>query len=570
MDALRQSPVVDASQPVLRGSPSAEELCDLLAQGVERLKPGEGNRVGRLRHNDAVRGIERLRGFLAGRGSAWIDERTMADFKASLLSSGADAAYANDLVRHVRRAVNGLPPEILNRLLLDDKAWQKANRFEGLAPGTASILKDFLLHGRKVHKGAVSVKALSPTYRENVVAASLAVLRKTAKSDLSDIVESDAELILQDYERREMRNSGLELLSRAGTLFRHMIAKGIAVKNPFAQYTQKIVTTDDDFVSQEGIDLLRDLSTLETKSFMDVRDRMIAFALLYDFGLRIGEAVRLNVADFALDDLVGLTLRPEVQKGTNKRRVLLHNYFRESKLLVSAYLKLRTTMKPADDAFLVADDGRRLGATGAASAVVSLCEKLGVHTHENDTPGTHRFRHSLGTLNIEPLGLSLSAWEVSERLRHESLKTTLDTYVARNPLIQRARHVARLQRNGTPSSHGSDHAHSTIDRDDFTVAESGALAVGRPFGITCKSLRLYCRQNGTAKVVGKSWLYSKAAMDDLAKNWMPRDRAMRMLKISKSGFYFWVGANAVPTMTIGRAALVQNEAVLQAIDRKSA
>jgi integrase len=570
MDALRQSPVVDASQPVLRGNPSAAEICDVLAEGVRRSMPDDGCRVKRLRFNDAMRGIERLREFLSANGSADLNEQTLSDFRAHLLSSGLVPVSVGDLVRQVRRAVNSLPPTHLNRPLLDGKAHQKATRLDGLSKETASILRAFHQSGCRIRKGSATVKPLSPCYRENVVGATIRFLKLVGKADLREITNTDVEQCLRSYEQREQRNTGVDLLATVCALFRHMMAKGLTDKNPFAQCTEKIVTTDDDFVTQTGIAQLGDLSSLEMRSFQDVRNRMIAFALCYDFALRIGEAVRLDVGDFALDDLVGLTLRPEVQKGMSKSAVLLHNYFAESKVLIEAYLKLRQAMKPRDNAFLIADDGARLGEGGGRDAVVRGCKAVGASTYKQGNPLPHRLRHSFGTLNIEPLGLSLSAWEVSARLRHQNLKTTMDTYVTKNPLLQKARHIARLQRSKETNGFAQQVATSGAGADDFTMSESEAVAAMMALGIPRHSLRKFCAARSWGRAAAGSWVYSKSAVADLARNWMTKQRAIKLLELSNSGFYFWVKENSIPTMTIGKACLIRIESVLPKLERKSA
>jgi site-specific recombinase XerD len=573
MDALKQIAVVDSSIHVLRVCMTPRELCEQMLVQVRKSPLACGTRVQRLRHNDALRGIEHLRIFLGGQSAVAVDltERTLLEFRQSLTSSGLEKAYANDLVRHVRNGINALPKEMLNRQMLDDKAWQQATRFDGLEKKTADLLKDYWLNGRKVRKGVLTLNPVSASYRDKVVRAALILMGKVGKKSLADIVEADGDNFLQEYVHRGMRNTGVEMLVSVNALFRYAIARKLFEANPFSSYSAKTVTTDDDFVAEEGIARLRDLTTCDMNSFMEVRNRLLAYGLCYDFALRIGEAVRLNIQDVALDDLVCLTLRTAVQKGANKRPVVLHNYFKETMALIDRYIQLRKSMNSTNDALLLADDGGRLAEGGARQAIAGHCKELGVLTFERNNPMPHRLRHSFGSLNMQPLGLSLSVWEISERLRHENIKTTTDTYVNRNPLIQRARHEARLRRNDNGKK-ASRHSDETAGRvyDDFRLTEHEALKVVRPLGITWRSLRQYCLQNGMAKTIDKACFYSEAAIDDISRNWMPKDRAMKLLKLSKSGYYFWVGENAIQTLTIGRAAFVKNEAVLPALDRKSA
>ena len=93
-------------------------------------------------------------------------------------------------------------------------------------------------------------------------------------------------------------------------------------------------------------------------SFRDVRDRMICFALLYDFALRRNEAAALTIDDVTVADLVQVLLKSDYQKGTGKAEVALYSCFPASIALVHRYLELRFRMgRGGSDGFLVTEPG---------------------------------------------------------------------------------------------------------------------------------------------------------------------------------------------------------------------
>lgn len=164
-------------------------------------------------------------------------------------------------------------------------------------------------------------------------------------------------------------------------------------------------------------------------SWVGQRDRAM-FTLLYGAGLRISEALSLNVSD-AKADVLTIT-----GKGNKQRQVPL---LPEIRTALQSWLAQRPTAKPNDPLFLGVQ-GKCLSQSVVQKTMMKLRRQLGLPEHA--TP--HALRHSFATALLRE-GADLRV--VQDLLGHASLSSTqrytdLDietlekTYLAAHPSAQ--------------------------------------------------------------------------------------------------------------------------------------
>ena len=565
---------VDVSLTVLKERLDARGLCKLLQEHLESVIPvsARTTRNARVDYEEMSRSVSFFGTFLDEHPElADANESMLTAFKAWLERKSYKPNTVFALVRHVRNLINGLPTTVLNRPVLDDKAYAKATRLNGLTADSKKLLADYLRNGCRLRGGRLSVTPLKESCKENAVGAVLRLMNAAKKNDVFTITEADAERFLEQYTDEGKRNSAVDQLATARQFFAVLLAKKLIPANPLDRFTSKAGKVDGDFIAQEGIAKLQDLSTLNMSLFDEVRNRLLAFTLCYDFALRIGEAAQLLVTDVSLTEFVDLTIRSEIQKGSNKPKVYQHSYFDESKTLMTTYLKLRAELHPQTDALLISYNGNPLGETGSRDAVAKHCLSLDIKTTEGRRPNPHRLRHSFGTLNVQPLGLALDVYDVMQRLRHSDLKTTTQIYITNNHVLQRERHVAVMSRRTKPVE---PLYQPPVDFDtplevEF-VAEWNVIASLREKKITWQGLRKFCKGMNTCRKNGKAWSYSKTFIMDLAQNWASKREACQVLHLSNSGFYYWVQASGVRLISIGKATFVPWSTLRKALNERVA
>ncbi|MCR5563385.1 MAG: tyrosine recombinase XerC [Desulfovibrio sp.] len=146
--------------------------------------------------------------------------------------------------------------------------------------------------------------------------------------------------------------------------------------------------------------------------------------LLYGSGLRISEALSLDVADFSRDTTVLRVLG----KGSRERLVPLSSTSREA---LCQWLRIRTDIaNPEETALFVGARGRRLNRREAERIVDASCKKVGLDV----SISPHGLRHAYATHLLEA-GADLRS--VQELLGHKRLTTTQRyTQVSLEKLIQ--------------------------------------------------------------------------------------------------------------------------------------
>jgi site-specific recombinase XerD len=419
----------------------------------------------------------------------------------------------------------------------------------------------------------------------------LRFLKTIGKNDVFDVCQKDIENYLNVYAAKGKRQSAINNLADIKPFFANLWARGLVDGTPFQTVFAKRTTVDDDFVPPEQMAILLDISKVNLKDMIEVRDRLLAVCLCYDFALRLGEAARLKVSDVKVNDYVELTIRSEIQKGSGKADKLDYSYFQESKILMTAYLKLRNEKNPSTDALIITEKGERLFEDGCRDAIKTLCKRLRVTTFKGSVPAPHRFRHSFGTCNVTPLGLGLDVYDIMKRLRHTSVELTTRTYISDNPLLTKAKHDAHVQNaraaraNATANqtgavrvlpqplnrmvrpqalSHGSCPAPSTIDKNgrDFCVTERDAVRLLAPLGIVCMALRKYADAQGKAEKIKGEYFYSRQFIEDLCNTFFSKQEAMRIIGFAKSAFFYWVQSRGIEQVVIGKVSLVRKDDVL--------
>ena len=162
--------------------------------------------------------------------------------------------------------------------------------------------------------------------------------------------------------------------------------------------TKKVVK---EVISDENMEKLRDACE-------EVRD-LAMIDLLYSTGIRVGELVRLNIADVNMEQRECVVFG----KGDKERRV----YFdAKAKIHLMEYLASRTDNNPA---LFVSLDGRhkRLGISGVEIRLRQLGRKLSLNRIH-----PHKFRRTMATRAIDK-GMPIE--QVQKILGHSQIDTTM-------------------------------------------------------------------------------------------------------------------------------------------------
>lgn len=562
---------VDLSVPVLRKDVPACELLSMLRREADKRFAGNGEALSpskQSQYRQHLRAIGLFGDFLAGRGAINVDERLLDGFVAHLSSNGGDGRpfYWLEFAGDIRGLVNALPDGVRRRALLTPTRAKAAGRLARLSPESREAILKFLRDGRKVRQGSsLPLSAMEPlmdSTKENAVGTVLTILDALGLSDLRGLTTERLEQFLKKYAAKGKEDTARGYFADIGALFRNLAATGFVAEVPPQLRARKPKRVNRDYVGPEGIARLQDLGTVDMDDFLDVRDRMIVLTLLYDFCLREGEAVRLDEADVRVEDFVVIGLRGGIQKGSHKEDKTLYSCVRESVDLVRRYLWMRGERRPRTGALLVAADGDRLLEQGCIDATKGQCRKLGITTFRGKTPSCHRLRHAFGTLNIEPLGVGLSLYEVMERLRHEDVQTTRKVYIDNNPVLEKARHEARMRRNGSHPA-GADGKGAEPAAGDIRLPERQALALfdEHDMGIKAAALRRAAVAGGWGRQSGRAFLYSASAVGDLAANWITKQEAAAKLGLTMPRYFHWTSRRGIETRVIGKASLVRRSDV---------
>ncbi len=154
--------------------------------------------------------------------------------------------------------------------------------------------------------------------------------------------------------------------------------------------------------------LIEEADLLVKEDWIGQRDRAL-FTLLYGCGLRIDEALQLNIRDMPRDGFLRV-----MGKGSKERQVPVIDIVEDT---LQAYLEQCPFPSAPDRPLFVGTRGGRLNQGIAQKSMRSLRGVLGLP--ENATP--HALRHSFATHLLQN-GANLR--EIQELLGHSSLSTT--------------------------------------------------------------------------------------------------------------------------------------------------
>jgi integrase/recombinase XerD len=226
-------------------------------------------------------------------------------------------------------------------------------------------------------------------------------------------------------------------ISALRSFYRFLIDEGQRPDNPAALLEQpKITRRLPEALSAEAVDAL--LALIKTDTPAGLRDRAL-IELIYSSGLRVSEAVSLDVDDCFFNEAV-VRVRG---KGGKERLVpfgsaaeaALHIYLKEGR---PAFLK--PTKKTS--AMFVSRLGRRLGRKGIWKNYAALAALAG------ESSKLHTLRHSFAT---ELLAGGADLRSVQELLGHSDITTTqIYTHVAVSRLAEA--HKKFMPRLGAPTA----------------------------------------------------------------------------------------------------------------------
>ena len=158
----------------------------------------------------------------------------------------------------------------------------------------------------------------------------------------------------------------------------------------------------------QAMNILDSADLLTKEDWVGQRDRAL-FTLLYGCGLRIDEALSLNIDDLPRDGFLRV-----IGKGNKERQVPVIEIVEKT---IEAYLEQCPLPNEPGRALFLGSRGKRLNQGVAQKAMRDLRVTLGLP--ENITP--HALRHSFATHLLQN-GANLR--EIQELLGHSSLSTT--------------------------------------------------------------------------------------------------------------------------------------------------
>jgi integrase/recombinase XerC len=234
--------------------------------------------------------------------------------------------------------------------------------------------------------------------------------RERRVADPSRLDADDLRAYLAAMHRRLAPASIARRLAAVRSLFRFLVRRGLAAKNPAAAVRSprarrplpKVLGVDDAF---------RTIESASGTSRLSVRDRAI-LELLYGSGLRVSELVAIDLLDLDLDAAV-LRVRG---KGRKEREVPVGEMAADAiRRWLPERLALRRTAADGEALFL-GRAGRRLG----VRQVQKMVGRRSLAAAGRRV-GPHALRHSFAT---HLLGDGADLRSIQEMLGHASLATT--------------------------------------------------------------------------------------------------------------------------------------------------
>jgi len=533
--------------------------------------------------------------------------------------------------RFTRELINEFlyPKGLVQRQVLKDIISQRYEKFFELTPNSREAVKWFEENGKRVEAIPVYVentqgdisnqlvrmlhrvtnRELKPVTKSGKVEHALRFLKAVNKNGFEFITDEDVKKYEAICLQRGVKQKE-DYLAHVATFFINIRSQGFIKTNPLSHVSLKMNggAIKKDFITVEGMEKFKDLSTLNYKNKEDVRDRLVVM-LSYDLALRISELHGLEVADFRKDEQGEwfVTLRPEIQKG-HKDEEVMYLFFDETKQLLEHYLKsVRKQFGPTTDALILSNQrGRALSTAHCATRFKMLCQRFAVQTYYGEKPSPHTLRHTFATLNIETIGLCLPLYETAQRLRHSKVETTRRHYIHNNPYLKKLKMEAHRKNNKkkTPKdvlnemplpeiehwlsdTVGIDSSTIRHIRENYKkvfnetpvdkkvidnkiyVPETEVMERLGHLNLQIPALRQYANKHGyleegikgTARDgswfrYGNGFKYDAKFIEDLAQNWIPADSLQKRLGWERNLFYRRLDSEKWRSLKIGYQRLI--------------
>ena len=195
-------------------------------------------------------------------------------------------------------------------------------------------------------------------------------------------------------------------LSSAKGFFRFLKKNGLISSSPLDLVTApKIANTLPDILSPEDVE---QLLNFKPSSVIEIRDMAIV-ELMYSSGLRVSEAININITDFE-DDMTFLRV---LGKGSKTRLVPLGKFAIKA---VENWLNERKKISNDTEALFLNSKGSRLSIRSVQLRLKKMAIKQGLPPIH-----PHMLRHSFATHMLESSG---DLRTIQELLGHSSLSTT--------------------------------------------------------------------------------------------------------------------------------------------------
>lgn len=530
--------------------------------------------------------------------------------------------------RFTRKVINEYfcPKGIVQRDVLKEIVCQRYEKFFNLTKNSQEAIKWFEENGKRVEAipvfmengqdggvdpynqvirmlHRVTKRELLPVTKSGKIDHAIRFLNDVNKNGFEQATDEDVKKFEELCIQRGVRQKE-DYLAHVATFFINIHSKGFIKHNPFAHVSLKMNggAVKKDFITTEGMERFRDLSTVNFKDKEDVRDHLFIL-LSYDLALRISELLALKVSDFKKDGDGEwfVSLRPEIQKG-HKDEEIMYFFFEETKQLLEAYLtNIRKLFRPETDCLIVSNQkGLALSAQHCSRRFKELCAKFDVKTYYGESPSPHVLRHSFATLNIEPIGLALPLYEMIQRLRHSKVETTRRHYIHNNPYLKKIKHDVLRKNNhkkttedvlnemplaeiehwlsdklavdsatikSIRANHKKIFSAAQIDKKNIDtkmyISEQEALERIKDLGVSERSLRQFAVKKGILAEgykgscrYGNGFRYQIDFIEDLAKNWVSAENLRKKLNVSVSYFCSTVKQGKWRTLKLGRKSYI--------------
>jgi site-specific recombinase XerD len=523
------------------------------------------------------------------------------------------------IARVTRRIVNEyfLPRGIVQRKVLTKIVRKRYERLLALTKKSQDAVIWFEQNGKQVRAMPVLIqnpdgstshemiktvhriknKNLLPVSKSGKIEHALRFLEIVKKNGFEFVINDDVKKLEQYCEERGIAQKE-DYLAHVATFFINIHSQGFIKDNPFSAVSLKMNggAIRKDFISTEGMEKFRDLSSVDFKDKIDVRDRLIIM-LAYDLALRLNELLSIDVTDVKkdADGEWHVVLKSDIQKGQGKDEEIMYFFFNETKELLEAYLtEIRKKFSPATNHLIVSNQGGALCSQHCRVRFKDICARMGIKTFYVNIPSPHVLRHSFATINIEPLGLSLPLYEMAQRLRHARVETTRKHYIHSNPYLQKLKHSVYRRKGIKKTTNDildeiplADLEHWLSDKlkvdnhiikdirknhkqqltgikDDKSddgvkiyISEEEVCIKLKDLQIPIISLREYANEKGAltgdgSQKYGKVFRYKESFVEELYQNWIYVKTLQKKLRINHNGFYCILKREKWRTLKIGK------------------